>query len=133
MKHVIITSSDAKYGNFLLNHWLRSLLENVQLYNTDVVVLDYGLNGDQRRRLSSAGIMVHPSLANGNITNIRYRDMARFLDGRSYDQVLSVDGGDIIFQGDISHLFDRDKSEFRGVCEERESRGVYGKEYFSVR
>lgn len=120
MKHVIITSSDARYGDFVIDHWHRSLCEHVDLQEVDVVVLDYGLNEGQRGRLESAGVLLHHCQLDGNITNIRYRDMADFLASKNYDQVFAVDGGDIIFQSDIRHLFEQDKGTFRGVCEERD-------------
>ncbi len=120
MKHVIITSSDQRYGDFLVNHWYRSLCDHVDLENVDVAVLDYGLDESQRRSLESAGVTLHRCQADGNITNVRYRGMAEFLSTRNYDQVLAIDGGDIIFQADIRHLFEQDKATFRGVCEERE-------------
>lgn len=120
MRHVVVTASDAKYGDFLLQHWLRSLRENISLSNIDIAVLDYGLNETQREQLLSSAVHLHASIPNGNITNIRYRDLAEFLKGRRYDQVLAVDGGDVIFQSDISPLFDADKDSFRGVLEERD-------------
>ncbi len=120
MKHVIITSSDEKYGDFLVEHWLRSLRANVKLDNIDIAVLDYGLSDTQRERLTSAGVLLCTARPDGNITNVRYRDISDFLTRHDYDQVLSVDGGDIIFQSDISHLFDQHKDTFRAVCEERE-------------
>jgi len=114
----MITSSDESYGDFLLNHWLVSLKDNVDLSNIDVIVIDYGLTEEQRQILQTKGIHCHPSEKDGNITNIRYRDIARVLDQGQYDQVMSVDGGDIIFQDDIRHLFDIHRDRFRAVCEE---------------
>ena len=40
MKNTIITASDGNCGDFLVNHWMRSLKSNVDLKNIDVVVLD---------------------------------------------------------------------------------------------
>lgn len=118
MKHAIITSSDTKYGDFLIQNWLVSLHENVRLNNIDVMVLDYGLTDEQRKKLQAAGVICHPAKKDGNITNIRYRDIAELLRGKTYDQVLSIDGGDLVFQADISHLFDLNKDSFRAVCDE---------------
>lgn len=119
MKHVIITCSDARYGEFLAKHWLPSLQENVSLEGIDVAVIDYGLDDNQRAYLEDNEVLIFPATPDGNITNIRYRDIARLLAQEEYDQVMAVDGGDIIFQSDIRHLFDKDKESFRGVCEER--------------
>jgi len=49
MRHLIATCSDARYGDFLLQHWLRSLQASVDLHDIDVAVLDYGLTPQQRQ------------------------------------------------------------------------------------
>jgi hypothetical protein len=116
MRHVIFTACDKKYGDFLINHWYRSLKENVELSNIDVVVLDYGLSDAQRRKLRNS-VILHKCKRDGHVTTIRFRDMFTYLSGHVYDQVLSIDGGDIIFQADISQLFEKDKTYFRGVYE----------------
>jgi hypothetical protein len=36
----VVTASDLKYGDFLIEHWLRSLRENVRLDAIEIVVLD---------------------------------------------------------------------------------------------
>jgi len=120
MKHVIVTCSDARYGEFLTKHWLPSLTDHVCLEGIDVVVIDYGLSDEQRSHLQDNGVLIFPATPDGNITNIRYRDIASMLDQGSYDQVMAVDGGDLIFQSDIRDLFETDKESFRGVCEDRE-------------
>ena len=119
-QHAIITASDAKYGDFLLQHWLRSLQSNVNLDRIDIHVLDYGLTDTQRNSLCEEGVYCHPCRRDGNITNIRYRDMAAVLAAREYDQVMQIDGGDIIFQTDIAPRFEEDKDQFRAVCHEYE-------------
>jgi hypothetical protein len=116
-QHAIVTSANARCGDFLIHHWLRSLRANVDLRHIDVAVLDYGLHQPQRDALDAQGVLRHLAEPDQHITNVRYRDMAEFLSRRSYQQVLSVDGGDIIFQADISHLFDRDTDTFRAACE----------------
>jgi hypothetical protein len=118
MKHAIVTCCDARCGDFLTEHWMRSLHDNVDLDQVDVVVIDYGLSDDQRQRLLNRDVLLHSAKVDGNITNIRYRDIGEFLAGHQYDQVLAVDGGDVIFQADIRHLFETSKDCFRGVCEQ---------------
>jgi hypothetical protein len=119
LKHAIITATDRKYGSFLVNHWYRSLKENVNLSNSEVVVLDYGLSPDQRKMLKEATVV--PCDKDGHVTSLRFGDMARFLAKNKYDQIFSTDGGDIIFQADIANLFEVDKHTFR----------VYVEKYFS--
>jgi lipopolysaccharide biosynthesis glycosyltransferase len=62
---------------------------------------------------------VQPCVHDGHVTNVRYRDAATLLRKQTYDQVLMVDGGDIIFQADISHLFSGSSDRMRAVCDER--------------
>ncbi|HLD43561.1 MAG TPA: glycosyl transferase family 8 [Candidatus Nanoarchaeia archaeon] len=117
MKNVIFTSSDEKYGDFLVTHWLRSLKDNVDLTNTDVIVLDYGLTEIQVSELKRNNVIVHKAKKDGAIVNIRWREMAIILKRKEYDQVLSVDGGDIIFQDGISSIFSEDTGAFRAAYE----------------
>ncbi|MBU0758650.1 MAG: glycosyl transferase family 8 [Nanoarchaeota archaeon] len=117
-KHAIITSSDEKFGDFLIMHWLKSLQDNVNLKNIDTVVLDYGLSKDQRNKLKKKGVIVKECKINGSITTLRFRDMADFLRSNKYDQILSIDGGDIIFQADISDKFEEKKTRFRAVLDD---------------
>ncbi|MBD3203759.1 hypothetical protein GF327_05660 [Candidatus Woesearchaeota archaeon] len=117
MKNAIITSTDSKFGDFLIKNWLRSLKENVSLKNTEVVILDYGLKKHQKKKLQTEKVVVKKCKRDANVNNIRYRDMADFLKKNKYDQVLSIDGGDIIFQKDISSVFLKNKTDIRIVCE----------------
>ncbi len=116
MKNVIFTISDSKYGDFLADQWFVSLKKNVNLKNIDVVIIDYGLTRDQISRLKGAKII--KGKRDGHVTSIRFRDFYRFLKKHKYDQVLSTDGGDIIFQTDINELFEKNKGEYRAVCED---------------
>jgi len=118
-RHAITTCSDARYEGFLVDHWLASLRDNVTLTGVDVIVIDYGLTARCRARLQASGVVCHPGRRDGHPTNIRYRELAEILSRRSYDQVLCSDSGDIIFQADVSHLFERDGDAFRAVCEEK--------------
>ncbi len=116
-KNLIITASDSKFGDFLINHWLKSLLDNVNIDNTDIVILDYGLNNSQKEKLLSKNVKVIGCKRDGFVINIRYRDTLDFLNRIDYGQVLFCDSGDIIFQEDISHLFLENKDKFRVVRE----------------
>jgi hypothetical protein len=120
MKNLIVTASDSKYGEFLINHWLASLVDNVNLENIDVVVFDYGLTEEQTRRLKSKNVAVVRGVRDGHVTSIRFRDMAVYLPNciDKYSQVLCVDSGDIVFQDDVSHIFEYESSRFRAVEED---------------
>jgi hypothetical protein len=117
-RHAIFTASDGRSTTFLLKHWLVSLHKHVDLANVDVNVLDYGLSDNQRAELQVHGIHCHKCVKDGQVGDIRIRDVAAIAEAADYDQVLSVDSGDLIFQANISHLFEQDKEHFRGVCEE---------------
>jgi hypothetical protein len=118
MTHVIITASDSRYGDFLVRHWGRSLKTNVDLRDIDVVVLDYGLTAQQRQGVEALGFQIRSGKRDGHVVNVRFRDTRDWLRKSSYDQVLMIDGGDIIFQSDIRHLFEQDKQHYRAACEE---------------
>ncbi len=118
MKNLIVTYSDARYGEFLINHWLRSLKENVDINNADIAVLDYGLTDNQISRLKKENIIVHKGVRDGHVNCVRFRDLAKFLENRKYSQILSTDGGDVIFQAGLDEVFNKDKDYFRAVCEE---------------
>ncbi len=117
-KNLIVTCSDKKYGDFLIEHWLTSLKENVRLDNIDILVLDYGLSKAQRFYLKQEGVILKECVKDNHVANIRFRDLLSFLkDNSQYEQILSCDGGDIIFQDDISFLFEENKDSYRAVCE----------------
>jgi hypothetical protein len=120
-RNVIITASDKKYGNFLINHWLKSLKENVNLENIDIFVIDYGLSDSQKHFLESQGVKLYRGTRNGHVVIIRFRDIKNILVENNYKQVLICDGGDIIFQSDISHLFLENVDKYRAVCEDNKS------------
>lgn len=120
-KHMICSCSDERFADFLINHWLKSLKDNVKLKDIDIVIFDYGLNEEQKEILKNQGVILYSSKKDGKVVNIRFRDLAKFLSETKYDQVLSTDGGDIIFQDDISHLFEENKTMFRAVHEEVDS------------
>lgn len=115
MHHVIITSSDGTYGDFLVNHWLRSLESNVNLSNTDIVVIDYGLTPEHVTTLRKHNVKVKKGSKGGHVTTLRFIDAYNFLKNTTYDQILFIDCGDIIFQDDFSHLFNQNKDTFRVV------------------
>lgn len=117
-ENLIITACDAKYGDFLIQDWLKSLQDNVKLEQVDIVVLDYGLTELQRKELLKKKVGLIPCKKDGNIVNIRFRDTASFLEKTNYIQVLMCDSGDIIFQTDINKIFNQNKEHFKAVCEE---------------
>lgn len=115
LKNAIITCSNKKCGDFLINHWLRSLKKNVNLKNIDVVVIDYGLNNLQKEKLIKEKVILFKGTDKYHIVNKRFFDSAKYLKNKSYDQILFIDGGDTIFQEDISHVFTKNKDTFRVI------------------
>ena len=115
LKNVIITCSNERYGDFLINHWLKSLKENVNLENIDIVIIDYGLNKLQKTLLFKEKVILFEGTKKYHIVNKRFFDSAKYLKNKSYDQILFIDGGDTIFQEDIAHGFNKDKNTFRVV------------------
>jgi len=118
-KYLIATACDQKFEDFLMNHWYRSLRENVNLSETDVLIIDWGLNESVKKGLKNTLILKTKHKNEGLINNLRLMDLHDFLrDNPQYEQVVLCDGGDIIFQSDISHLFTLKPSMVRGVTEE---------------
>lgn len=117
-KHAIFTASDARCADFLIHHWMASLRDNVDLADVDVVVLDYGFSEAHRNVLERGGARCRACPGGGLVHNVRFRDMADVLRQSDYDQAVMIDAGDVIFQADISHLFEEHKDSFRGTCTE---------------
>lgn len=115
MKNVIITAANASIGYFLIHHWLRSLKDTNKLSHCDVVVIDYGLEPVHLTKLKSEKVIVVPGRKKYHIVNKRFFDAGDYLKKNSYDQVLFIDSGDVIFQGDISPMFLTDVKSFRVV------------------
>ena len=114
-KNVIVTCANGKIGDFVVDHWLKSLKDNVNLKNIDIVVIDYGVTNSTKNKLKKEKVIIFEGIKKYHIVNKRFFDLGRYLSENSYDQVLFIDGGDTIFQEDISHLFNQDKKIFRVV------------------
>jgi hypothetical protein len=112
-KNIIISSANASVGDFVIDHWLRSLKHSNSLNNCDVAFIDYGLNSHQLERLKKEKVIIIPGEKKYHIVNKRFFDAGTFLKNNSYDQVLFVDSGDVIFQGDISSMMESHKDSFR--------------------
>lgn len=118
-KHAIITCSDENCGDFLVNHWLKSLIKNVNLTNIDIIIIDYGLDKGQINLLKkNKNIKIYKFKKDGFPNAIKFRDMEKILKTKIYDQVMTCDCADLIFQTDINPLFDNNKNEFRAVIED---------------
>ena len=133
LKNAIFTACDAKYGDFLVKHWLKSLKDNVDLNNIEIIVLDYGLNETQNLTLKKEKVTVLKCIKDGHVTSLRFRDMAKFLKNHIYNQILTIDGGDIIFQTDIKSAFKTDNTCLRAVVEDVNFpfEGFYTKKFFA--
>jgi len=106
-KNAIITAINADTEPFFLKHWLPSLLQTNDTHNLDIIILSYGISPDAIRIMKQNGCIYVPCTQNGHVVNIRLRDASRFLaqHRHTYNQVMHIDGGDIIFQADISPVF----------------------------
>jgi len=118
--YLIATACNQKYEDFLINHWLKSLKENVDLSNIDILVIDYGLSDDAKKKLESENVILHQvENKEGHINNLRFVELRNYLLKQSnYEQVVLCDSGDIIFQSDISQIFKMQPEKIKGVCEE---------------
>ncbi|NNM67923.1 MAG: hypothetical protein HKM06_07935 [Spirochaetales bacterium] len=119
--YAIYTASDKKYGDFLIEHWLASLRATTDLRQIDVRVLDFGLSLAQRSYLEHEGVGVRRCRRDGHVTVVRFRELAEDLSALPYETVMACDGGDIIFQDDISPLFRQNPHVFRAVTEDLKS------------
>jgi len=117
MRHAIIACSDQKCEDFLIHDWMRSLVDNVNRDNIDVIIIDYGLSNDARAMLAQLGAITHSLPKDGAVSTQRMKDIARIIRPSNYDQIMVCDAGDLIFQEDISHLFEQNKDAFRAACE----------------
>lgn len=115
MKNAIITAANAKVGDFVIDHWLTSLKDTNNLSNCDVIIIDYGLTKTQVSALTKQRAIILPGTKQYHIVNKRFFDAAAYLKKKSYNQVLFVDSGDVIFQGDISKVFETNTDCFRVV------------------
>ena len=113
LKNIIITAGNAKTGDFVISHWLKSLKQNVNLDTVDILVIDYGLTREQKKNLEQKGVIIMSGLKKYHIVNKRFFDAATYLKKHEYNQVLFIDSGDIIFQGEIAPVFNMHPESFR--------------------
>ncbi|GAB6188674.1 glycosyltransferase [Marinitoga arctica] len=118
MKNLIATACNEKYEIFLLHSWFKSLRENVNLDKTDIVIFDFGLSPEVKKKLTKENVIIIQSKTKGKIVNSRFVELLKFLKDRpEYKSILNCDSGDIIFFDDISFLFNK-SSDFLAVCED---------------
>jgi hypothetical protein len=117
MRHLITTYCNQYKGSFLIDHWLKSLKSNIDLTNIDIMVIDFGLTDEQVSILKKQGVIVNPQIPEGRMSNLHYKYLTEFLNTHEYDQVLYSDCGDLIFQQDISGLFEIAKEKYKAVLE----------------
>ncbi|NTV23114.1 MAG: hypothetical protein HGA85_01920 [Nanoarchaeota archaeon] len=118
MRNAIITACNKRYGEFLIRCWLKSLLAKTDTTNISIIVLDYGLTNDQVKALRYNNITVVKERKDGAIVTIRLRDTAKLLKREKFGKVLLCDGGDILFQEDISPIFERSDTQVAGVADD---------------
>lgn len=115
--NALYAASDRKYGDFLIEHWLRSLRFSSPEIDLEVRILDYGLSTAQAYYLDHVGVRRIPCVRDGHPAVVRFRDMAIDLERSPADQVLACDGGDILFQTDLTPLFKSHPGDIRAVAE----------------
>lgn len=118
--YLLATACNEKYENFLVGHWLKSLRENVNLGLLDILVLDFGLTQKVRDQLLAENVILKTVKSfDGHINTLRFMELADYLsENPGYEQVILCDSGDIIFQRDISEVFQVHQDKIKGVCEE---------------
>lgn len=117
-KFLITTYCNRFKGDFLIDHWLYSLQQHVSLNGIDILVIDFGLSDEQRNRLLKQGVILRRETPEGRMSNIHYKYLAQFLSEHpQYEQVLYSDCGDLVFQADISGLFEVGCTRFKAVQE----------------
>jgi len=119
MRYLVSTACNERFEGFLINDWLKSLKDNVDLSETDVLVLDFGLSEKVKSILSNSDVLVRKCTTPGKIVNTRFVELLAFLkENPDYDQIMMCDSGDVIFQKDISELFKLSPDNFKAVCED---------------
>lgn len=113
LKNIIITAVNEKTGDFVISHWLTSLKQNVNLDTIDILIIDYGLTSEQKKKLKREGVIIMDGLRKYHIVNKRFFDSATYLRQHEYNQVLFIDSGDVIFQGEIETVFNAHPKSFR--------------------
>lgn len=113
VRNIIITAANGKTGDFVVAHWLKSLKAHVNTGDIDIVVIDYGLTPTQRGNLEKEGVTVVRGLTKYHIVNKRFFDAATYLKKHTYNQVLFIDSGDVLFQGEIAPVFNSHPESFR--------------------
>ncbi|NNM53469.1 MAG: hypothetical protein HKM05_01940 [Spirochaetales bacterium] len=123
-QNLLYTASDRKYGDFLIEHWLPSLLDH-RPEGLSLRVLDYGLSLAQRFYLEQKGVGVIPCRKDRHVTQARFRDMSADLSRQKAEVAVLCDSGDLIFQSDFSELLKPDL-KLRAAAEDAKS----GSEFF---
>ncbi|MDD5133065.1 MAG: glycosyl transferase family 8 [Candidatus Nanoarchaeia archaeon] len=119
MKNVIITCSDKNCEDFLVNDWLKSLIENVNLSNIDIIIIDYGISKNKLNILKkNKNVKIYKAIRCGFPNAIKFKDIEKILKKNIYYQVMTCDCADLIFQEDINSLFEKNNEDFRAVVED---------------
>jgi len=85
MRHLIYTYCNAGKGDFLIEHWLKSLCLNVCLSKIDVMVIDFGLSPAQRATLLEQGVIIWPGIRDGRMSACRSLIISALAGGTSVD------------------------------------------------
>lgn len=118
MKNVIITSTNMRDIDFVINDWYKSIKRNVNLENIDVVVIGFNLTKEKIDIAKEKGLIIY-EIHNSDINVIidRFIYSLEFLKNTEYKNVMFCDGGDLLFLDDISLFLNTSKKEIEVVRE----------------
>jgi hypothetical protein len=127
MVNILYAHCKAGKGDILIKDWLRSVKLHINLTGIKIVVIDFGLNEQQREQLRKEDVQLWSDTPGGRTPNIQYREIAKFLATRpDIDQVVYSDCGDLIFQDDITPLLKYKTLMMKAVVEQEFNLALHG-------
>ncbi|MDD3263742.1 MAG: hypothetical protein PHT94_02500 [Candidatus Nanoarchaeia archaeon] len=116
--HAIITSTNLRDVDFVINHWYKSIKENVNLKNIDIVLVGLDLSKEKIDEARKTGLKVYSYNLNGrNVVMNRFKGIIQFLKENNYENIIITDGGDVLFLDDVSSFLEEKKKKIQVVRE----------------
>lgn len=117
-KNAIITSTNLRDVDFVINHWYKSIKKNVDLKNIDVVLVGLDLSKEKISEAKKTGLKVYSYNLNGrNVVMNRFKGIIQFLKENNYENIIITDGGDVLFLDDVSSFLNKKKDKIEVVRE----------------